>query len=67
VHFKYGDYNIIALSATNQVLFVMETLCVYRELGTRCLYRHVTKIVSRGSSVGIATRYEDDGPGIESR
>jgi hypothetical protein len=58
---------MIALSANNQVLFVMETLCVYGEVGTGFLYRHVTKIVSRDSSVGIATRYEQDGPGIESR
>jgi len=48
------------------VFFVIETLCVYNEVGARFLYRRVTKIVSWDSSVGIATRYGLDGPGIES-
>ena len=48
------------------MFFVNETLCVYNEVGTRFFYRHVTKIVSPDSSVGIATRYGLDGPGIES-
>jgi len=49
------------------VFFVIETLCVYSEVGTGFLYRRVTKIVSRDISVGIATRYGLDGPEIESR
>ena len=67
MHFKCGDQNIIPLSTNNQVFFLIETLCVYSEVGTRFLCRRVTKIVSRDSSVGIATRYGLGGLGIESR
>jgi hypothetical protein len=34
VRFKCGDQNIIPLSINNQVFFVIETLCVYSEVGT---------------------------------
>jgi hypothetical protein len=59
VHFKCGDQNIIPLSINNQVFFVIETLCVYSEVGTRFLCRRVTKIVSRYSDSLRAGRSGD--------
>jgi hypothetical protein len=46
----------------------MERIKVLLRLFTRALFNHNTRnTVDRDSSVGIATRYGLDGPGIESR
>ena len=50
----------------NLSIFVMQMLCVYcdAEIENLCI---IKAVVGRDSSVGIATRYWLDDPGIESR